>query len=112
MSNLSDDTLRKVRPPLILVSLADAVQILEQIQTQVRLTLLTTLIWWTPARAGLVPSGTKELMTQAVTSQRALAVVKTQIQSKERERKILQLTMRELATVPQESRLYTGVGKM
>lgn len=51
-------------------------------------------------------------MTQAVTSQRALAVVKTQIQSKERERKILQLTMRELATVPQESRLYTGVGKM
>ncbi|KAL1412587.1 hypothetical protein Q8F55_000334 [Vanrija albida] len=68
MSNLSDDTLRKI---------------LQQIQTQ------------------------------AVTAQRQHSLVRAQIQSKEKERKILDLTVRELATVPQgDTRMFRGVGKM
>ncbi|KAK1923387.1 Prefoldin [Papiliotrema laurentii] len=53
-----------------------------------------------------------QIQTQAVTSQRSLQVVRAQIASKEKERKILQLTMRELSTVPQDGRMYRGVGKM
>ncbi|WVF68319.1 hypothetical protein IAT40_003084 [Kwoniella sp. CBS 6097] len=69
MSNLSDDTLRKI---------------LTQIQQQ------------------------------AVTSQKQLSIVKAQIASKEKERKILSLTVRELGTVPTDgqSTMYKGVGKM
>ncbi|KAK4689859.1 prefoldin subunit 1, partial [Tremellales sp. Uapishka_1] len=69
MSNLSDDTLRKI---------------LQQIQSQ------------------------------AVQSQRSLSLVKAQIQSKEKERRILQLTIKELDTVPQDedANMYKGVGKM
>ncbi|ORY34589.1 Prefoldin [Naematelia encephala] len=55
----------------------------------------------------------QQIQTQAVNSQRALSVVRSQMQSKEKERKILQLTMRELETVPKdEDRMYRGVGKM
>ncbi|RSH93111.1 hypothetical protein EHS25_007464 [Saitozyma podzolica] len=68
MSNLSDDTLRRI---------------LEQIQTQ------------------------------AITSQRALSLTRAQLQAKEKDRKILQLTARELGTVPKgEEGMYKGVGKM
>ncbi|WVR07912.1 hypothetical protein IAU60_004955 [Kwoniella sp. DSM 27419] len=68
MSNLSDDTLRKI---------------LTQIQQQ------------------------------AITSQKQLSLVRAQIASKEKERKILTLTVRELGTVPKEdSKMYKGVGKM
>ena len=54
---------------------------------------------------------------QAVQSQKQLSIVKTQIQSKEKERKILTLTMRELSAVPketrgEETRMFKGVGKM
>jgi prefoldin subunit 1 len=38
--------------------------------------------------------------------------VRAQIQGKEKERKILELTTRELATVPTEGKMYRGVGKM
>jgi len=53
-----------------------------------------------------------QIQTQAVTSQRAHSVVRAQIQSKEKEKKILQLTMRELSVVGAEGRMYRGVGKM
>lgn len=54
---------------------------------------------------------------QAVQSQKQLSIVKAQIQGKEKERRILQLTMRELAAVPEaksedDGRMYKGVGKM
>jgi chaperonin cofactor prefoldin len=59
----------------------------------------------------------QKLMSQAVQSQKQLSIVKTQIQSKEKERKILTLTQRELSAVPErtrgeETRMYKGVGKM
>jgi len=48
-----------------------------------------------------------------MTSQRNLSIVRSQIQSKEKERKILQLTMREILAVPEgEGKMYKGVGKM
>ncbi|WOO82143.1 Prefoldin subunit 1 [Vanrija pseudolonga] len=82
MSNLSDDTLRKVS--FTLVTPLTPPQILQQIQTQ------------------------------AVTAQRQHSLVRAQIQSKEKERKILDLTVRELATVPKsdDTRMFRGVGKM
>jgi prefoldin subunit 1 len=41
-------------------------------------------------------------------------MVKAQIQAKERERRILELTIKQLATVPAEegARMFKGVGKM
>lgn len=51
---------------------------------------------------------------QAIVAQKSLSMVKAQIQSKERERRILELTIRQLATVPAEenARMFKGVGKM
>jgi hypothetical protein len=75
-------------------------QILEQIQGQVSYTPITRSF---------------SLTFQAVASQRALSLVRAQIQSKEKERKILSLTMREINAIPKddsEVKLYKGVGKM
>ncbi|KAJ9107492.1 hypothetical protein QFC21_000946 [Naganishia friedmannii] len=68
MSNLSDDTLRRI---------------LEQIQQQ------------------------------AVASQRSLSIVNAQITSKNREKKILELTTRQLNAIPRDEqvKMYKGVGK-
>ncbi|GMK56570.1 hypothetical protein CspeluHIS016_0304100 [Cutaneotrichosporon spelunceum] len=55
----------------------------------------------------------QQIQTQAVSSQRQLGVVRAQTQAKEKERRILELTMRELDTVPAgEGRMFRGVGKM
>ncbi|WVQ84795.1 hypothetical protein IAT38_006952 [Cryptococcus sp. DSM 104549] len=59
-----------------------------------------------------------QIQNQAITSQKQLSVVRNQINSKEKERRILSLTVRELGAVPAgetESgggRMYKGVGKM
>jgi len=47
-------------------------------------------------------------------SQRNLAVAKAQIQQKEKDRRILQLTIAEIGGLPQSDdvKLYKGVGKM
>jgi prefoldin subunit 1 len=80
MSNLSDDTLRKVGP-------TD----------------------WQPTDTQIL----EQIQQQAILSQRELSVVRSQIQNKERERKILELTMRELDTIPAaEDKMFRGVGKM
>ncbi|ORX37552.1 Prefoldin [Kockovaella imperatae] len=54
----------------------------------------------------------QQIEGQAVSATRSLSVVRAQIQSRERERKILTLTQRELADVPGECKMYKGVGKM
>lgn len=60
-----------------------------------------------------MPQILQQIQTQAITSQRQLQMVKAQIGSKEKERKILELTMRELATIPgDDTKMYRGVGKM
>ncbi|ALO69705.1 hypothetical protein CNL06295 [Cryptococcus deneoformans JEC21] len=53
-----------------------------------------------------------QIQTQAITSQKQLAVVKAQITSKEKERRILALQVKELGNVPGDGGMYKGVGKM
>ena len=54
-------------------------------------------------------------VSKAIATQRSLQIVRAQIQSKEKERKILSLTMREIDAIPKdddEVKMYKGVGKM
>ncbi|TFY81530.1 hypothetical protein EWM64_g2480 [Hericium alpestre] len=53
-----------------------------------------------------------QIQTTAVQSQRALAVTRQQIASKERERRILQLTIDEISHMEPDVNMYKGVGKM
>lgn len=69
----------------------------------------------------LVPSTQQvlqQIQIQLVRSRKDLSLVTAQIQAKEKERRILQLTSRELGSVPEreekgdEVKMYKGVGKM
>ncbi|WWD20436.1 hypothetical protein CI109_104912 [Kwoniella shandongensis] len=55
-----------------------------------------------------------QIQNQAISAQKQLSLVRAQIASKEKEKKILTLTVRELGTVPEakENKMYKGVGKM
>ncbi|KAI9698916.1 MAG: hypothetical protein M1836_003105 [Candelina mexicana] len=54
----------------------------------------------------------QEIETRAVLAQQQISVVKTQIAARQRDIRILQLTAGELGTVPQDTKVYEGVGKM
>ncbi|GBE77517.1 Prefoldin [Sparassis latifolia] len=53
-----------------------------------------------------------QIQQTAVQSQRALNVSRQQIAAKERERRILQLTIEEITSLQGDVNLYKGVGKM
>ncbi|KAG0739329.1 hypothetical protein G6F57_005519 [Rhizopus arrhizus] len=53
-----------------------------------------------------------ELQAKFIHSQQQVNTVKTQIQSKQRERKMAELTRRELDSLNSETRTYKPVGKM
>ena len=53
-----------------------------------------------------------EIETQAVQAQQQINIVKTQITSKQRDARLLQLTTGELQGLPKETKVYEGVGKM
>ncbi|KIM88732.1 hypothetical protein PILCRDRAFT_237055 [Piloderma croceum F 1598] len=53
-----------------------------------------------------------QIQTTAVQSQRALSVARQQTTVKERERRILQLTIDEIDHMESDVNLYKGVGKM
>ncbi|RPD65067.1 Prefoldin [Lentinus tigrinus ALCF2SS1-7] len=53
-----------------------------------------------------------QIQQTAVQSQRALNISKQQIAAKERERRILQLTIEEITSLQGDVNLYKGVGKM
>ena len=53
-----------------------------------------------------------QIQQTAVQSQRNLNVSKQQIAVKERERRILQLTIEEITSLQGDVNLYKGVGKM
>jgi len=53
-----------------------------------------------------------QIQQTAVQSQRALAVTRQQVANKERERRILQLTMSEIGQTEDSVNVYRGVGKM
>ncbi|EJC98752.1 Prefoldin beta-like protein [Fomitiporia mediterranea MF3/22] len=54
----------------------------------------------------------QQIQATAVNSQRALSATKATAATKERERKILQLTMDEISSLDNDVNLYKGVGKM
>ncbi|KAI0783391.1 Prefoldin [Abortiporus biennis] len=53
-----------------------------------------------------------QIQQTAIQSQRALNVSRQQIAAKERERRILQLTIEEINALNDDVNLYKGVGKM
>ena len=53
-----------------------------------------------------------QIQQTAVQSQRALNVSKQQIAAKDRERRIVQLTLEEISSLEEDVNLYKGVGKM
>lgn len=55
-----------------------------------------------------------QIQATAQMSQRNLAVTKAQIQQKEKDRRILQLTIAEIGELPrsEDIKLYKGIGKM
>ncbi|KAI9512612.1 Prefoldin [Russula earlei] len=53
-----------------------------------------------------------QIQQTAVQSQRTLAVTRQQVTNKERERRILQLTMSEISQTEDSVNVYRGVGKM
>lgn len=54
----------------------------------------------------------QEIEARAILSQQQLQIVKGQIGTKQRDIRLLQLTSRELDTLPKSTKVYEGVGKM
>lgn len=54
----------------------------------------------------------QEIETQAIVAQQQINVVKSQISVKQREIRMLQLTSNEVDTLPTDTNVYEGVGKM
>lgn len=54
----------------------------------------------------------QEIEQSAAASQQQITVVKAQIAAKTRETRLIQLTTKELAPLPEDTNVYEGVGKM
>ena len=54
----------------------------------------------------------KEIESKAVFSAQQLQIVRGQMTSKQREKRMLELSSKELATIPKDTPVYDGVGKM
>ncbi|BDD58487.1 hypothetical protein MPDQ_002331 [Monascus purpureus] len=54
----------------------------------------------------------QEIETRAIQSQQQIAIVKAQITAKQRETRLLELTSKEISTLPKDTKTYEGVGKM
>ena len=54
----------------------------------------------------------QEIEARATFSQQQLQIVKSQMAAKQRDIRLLQLTSKELDTLPKSTRVYEGVGKM
>ncbi|KAI9677095.1 MAG: hypothetical protein M1817_006934 [Caeruleum heppii] len=54
----------------------------------------------------------QEIEAQAVQAQQQINVVKTQIAAKQRDVRLLQLTSNEVSSLPSDTKVYEGVGKM
>ncbi|TVY51547.1 putative prefoldin subunit 1 [Lachnellula cervina] len=54
----------------------------------------------------------QEIETQAIQAQQQINTVKSQIGLKQREIRMLQLTSSEVSTLPSDTPVYEGVGKM
>lgn len=54
----------------------------------------------------------QEIEAQAIAAQQQISVVKNQILGKQRDIRLLQLTTSEISTLPRDTNVYEGVGKM
>ncbi|KAK7969766.1 hypothetical protein PG996_001797 [Apiospora saccharicola] len=54
----------------------------------------------------------REIETQSMVAQQQIALVRTQQASKQREMRMAQLTKSEIASLPKDTGVYEGVGKM
>jgi len=54
----------------------------------------------------------QEIEAQALLAQQQINVVKTQISAKQRDIRLLELTSSEVSTLPRDTKVYEGVGKM
>lgn len=54
----------------------------------------------------------QEIETRAIQAQQQINIVKTQISSKQRDVRLLQLTSNEVGQLPKNTNVYEGVGKM
>ena len=53
-----------------------------------------------------------QIQTKALQSQQDINLVKSQIAAKQREIRMLELTSKEVSSVPEHTKVYEGVGKM
>ncbi|KAL1883868.1 hypothetical protein VTK73DRAFT_7656 [Phialemonium thermophilum] len=54
----------------------------------------------------------REIEAQAIAAQQQISLVRTQLASKQREMRLAQLTRSEIASLPADTGVYEGVGKM
>ncbi|KAK4103129.1 aPHC-domain-containing protein [Parathielavia hyrcaniae] len=54
----------------------------------------------------------REIEAQSVAAQQQISLVRTQVASKQREMRLAQLTRSEMASLPSDTAVYEGVGKM
>lgn len=54
----------------------------------------------------------QEIEAQAVHAQREINIVKTAVSAKQRDVRLLELTSSELKSLPDDTKVYEGVGKM
>ncbi|AEO54394.1 hypothetical protein MYCTH_2088965 [Thermothelomyces thermophilus ATCC 42464] len=54
----------------------------------------------------------REIESQAIAAQQQISLVRTQAASKQREMRLAQLTRNEIASLPSDTAVYEGVGKM
>lgn len=54
----------------------------------------------------------REIESQALVTQQQIGLARTQMTSKQREQRLVKLTLSEMASLPQDAVVYEGVGKM
>ncbi|KAL5000486.1 hypothetical protein BDV10DRAFT_162125 [Aspergillus recurvatus] len=54
----------------------------------------------------------QEIESRVITSQQQIGITKAQMTSKNRDIRMLELTSKELSSLPTETKVYEGVGKM
>jgi dihydroceramidase len=54
----------------------------------------------------------REIESQAIAAQQQISLVRAQVASKQREMRLAQLTRSEMASLPSDTAVYEGVGKM
>ncbi|KAI1047666.1 hypothetical protein LB505_013098 [Fusarium chuoi] len=54
----------------------------------------------------------REIESQALVAQQQIGLARTQMTSKQREQRLVKLTLSEMASLPQDAVVYEGVGKM